>query len=78
MLLLQALSLRSSTCLFCFYVHRRDEPVPTNTIYLDTPAVDSGALVSAELLVADVIAIKTNQAIHQHTLGPDPDTGSPH
>jgi len=45
-------------------LHRRDEPVATDTIYLDTPAVDSGAtiaqvLVGVESLVTNVYAIKT-------------------
>jgi len=46
-------------------VHRRDKPVATNAIYLDAPAVDSGAtitqvFVGVESLVTDVYAIKTN------------------
>jgi len=46
-------------------VHRRDELVAINTIYLDTPAVDSGAtiaqvFVGVELLVINVYAIKTD------------------
>ncbi len=46
-------------------VHRRDEPVAMDTIYSDTPAVDSGAtiaqvFVSIESLVTDVYAIKTD------------------
>ncbi len=45
--------------------HRRDEPVATDTIYLDTPAVDSGAtiaqvFVGVESLITDVHAIKTD------------------
>jgi len=48
-------------------VHRRDEPVAINTIYSDTPAVDSGAtiapifIVGVESLVTNLYAIKTNQ-----------------
>ncbi len=47
-------------------VHRRDEPIATNTIYSDIPAVDSGAtiaqvFVGVEFLVTDVYAIKTDQ-----------------
>jgi len=47
-------------------VHRRDEPVATDTIYSDTPAVDSGAtiaqvFVGVESLVTDVYAIKTDR-----------------
>ncbi len=46
-------------------VHRRDEQVATDTIYLDTPAVNSGATIAqvfigVESLVTDVYAIKTN------------------
>ena len=46
-------------------VHRRDEPVATDTIYSNTPAVDSGAtiaqvFVGVESLVTDVYAIKTD------------------
>ena len=47
-------------------VHRRDEPVATDTIYSDTPAVDSGAtiaqvFVGVESLVTDVYAINTDR-----------------
>jgi len=46
-------------------VHRRDEPVAMDTIYSDTPTVDSGAtiaqvFVGVESLVTDVYAIKTD------------------
>jgi len=46
-------------------VHRRDESIATNTIYSDTPAVDSGATISQVLVgmespVTDVYAIKTD------------------
>ena len=46
-------------------VHRRDEPVATDTIYSNTPAVDSGAtiaqvFVGVESLVTNVYAIKTD------------------
>jgi len=46
-------------------VHRRDEPVSTDTIYFDAMAVDSGAtiaqvFVGVESLVTDVYAIKTD------------------
>ena len=45
-------------------VHRRDKPVATDTIYSDTPAIDSGAtiaqvFVGVESLITDVYAIKT-------------------
>jgi len=47
-------------------VHRRDEPVATDTIYSDTPAVDSGATIAQVFvgvvsLVTNVYAIKTDQ-----------------
>jgi len=47
-------------------VHRRDEPVAMDTIYSDTPAIDSGAtitqvFVGVESLVTDVYAIKTDR-----------------
>ena len=47
-------------------VHRRDEPVATDTIYSDTPAIDSGAtiaqvFVGVESLVTDVYAMKTDR-----------------
>jgi len=47
-------------------VHRRDEPLATDTIYLDTLAVDSGITIAQVFagvvsLVTDVYAIKTNQ-----------------
>jgi len=46
-------------------VHRRDEPIAMDTIYLDTPAVDSGAtiaqvFVGMESLITNVYAIKTD------------------
>jgi len=46
-------------------VHRRDKPVATDTIYSDTPAVDSGATIAqvfvvVKSLVTDVYAIKTD------------------
>ena len=47
-------------------IHRRDEPVAMDTIYSDTPAVDSGAtiaqvFVGVESLITDVYAIKTDR-----------------
>jgi len=47
-------------------VHRRDGPVAMDTIYLDTPAVDSGATIAqvfvhVESLVTNVYAIKTDR-----------------
>jgi len=47
-------------------IHRRDEPVAMDTIYSDTPAVDSGAtiaqvFVGVKSLVTDVYAIKTDR-----------------
>jgi len=55
-------------------VHRRDELAATDTIYLDTPAVDSDAtiaqvFVGVESLVIDAYAIK----VHQHPWGPNLD-----
>jgi len=46
-------------------VHRRDELIATDTIYSDTPAVDSGVtiaqvFVGVESLVTDVYAIMTD------------------
>jgi hypothetical protein len=32
-------------------LHPRDEPVPTDTIYPDTPAIDCGVSTSAQLFV---------------------------
>ncbi len=51
-----------------FNVHRRYEPVSIDTIYLDTPAIDSGATIAqgfadVESLVTDVYAIKTDQQL---------------
>jgi len=47
-------------------VHRWDEPIATNTIYLDTPAIDSGTtiaqvFVGTESLVMDVYSMKTDR-----------------
>jgi hypothetical protein len=47
-------------------VHRRDEPVATDTVYSDTPAVDSGAtsaqiFVGTETLLTDVYGMKTDK-----------------
>ena len=47
-------------------IYRRDELAATSTIYLDTPAVDSGAttaqvFVGLESLVTNVYAIKTDR-----------------
>ena len=47
-------------------VHQRDEPVATDTIYSNTPAMDSGAtiaqvFVGMESLVTNVYAIKTDR-----------------
>ena len=47
-------------------VHRRDELVAMDTIYSDTPAVDSGATISqvfvgVESLVTNVYVIKTDR-----------------
>jgi hypothetical protein len=49
-----------------FNVHRRDEPVATDTVYSDTPAVDSGAtsaqlFVGTETLLTDVYGMKTDK-----------------
>jgi hypothetical protein len=48
-------------------VKRRNEPVATDTIFSDTPAVDSGVtcaqlFVGRESLVADVYGLKTEKA----------------
>ena len=47
-------------------VHRRDEPVATDTVYSDTPAIDSGAtsaqlFVGTESLVLDVYGMKSDK-----------------
>jgi hypothetical protein len=47
-------------------VHRRDEPVATDTIYADTPAIDSGVtaaqfFVGTKSLVCDIYPIKTDK-----------------
>jgi septum formation inhibitor MinC len=48
-------------------VHPRDEPVATDTIYSDTPAIDCGMITSAQIFVgtkthtADVYPIKSNK-----------------
>ena len=47
-------------------VKRRFEPVATNTIYSDTPAIDDGSaytqiFVRTETLVADVYGMKTDK-----------------
>ena len=47
-------------------VHRRDEPIATDTIYLDTPAIDLGTtiaqvFVGTESLITDVYSMKTNR-----------------
>jgi len=49
-----------------FNFHRRDEPVATDMIYSDTPAIDSGAtiaqvFVGVKSLITDVYAIKTDR-----------------
>jgi len=46
-------------------VHWHDKPIATNTIYSDTPAIDSGVtiaqvFVGTESLVTDVYLMKTN------------------
>jgi len=46
-------------------VHRRDEPVAMDTIYSNTPTIDSGATIAqvyvvVESLITDVYAIKTD------------------
>ena len=47
-------------------VHRRNEPVATDTVYSDTPAIDDGAqsaqfFVGCESLVCDVYGMKTDK-----------------
>jgi len=47
-------------------VHRHDEPIATDTIYSDTPVIDSGAtiaqvFVGMESLVMDVYSMKTDK-----------------
>ena len=49
-----------------FNVYRRNEPVATDTIYSDTPAVDNGAtsaqvFVGTKTLVTDVYGMKTDK-----------------
>jgi len=51
-------------------VHRRSEPVATDTVYSDTPAVDSGVTVAqlfvgTETLVTDVYGLKTDSEFVQ-------------
>jgi len=46
-------------------VHRHDKPIAMDTIYLDTPAINSGAtiaqvFVGTESLVTNVYSMKTN------------------
>jgi hypothetical protein len=53
-----------------FNVHRRNEPVATDTVYSDTPAVDSGAtsaqiFVGTQTLVTDVYGMKTDKEFGQ-------------
>jgi len=60
-------------------VHQRNEPVATDTVYLDTPAIDSGVTVAqffigCESMVCDIYSIKTDKHfvntlednIHEH------------
>jgi hypothetical protein len=52
--------------IFAADVHRRDEPVATDIVYSDTPAVDSGAtsaqlFVGTETLLTDVYGMKTDK-----------------
>ena len=47
-------------------VHRRDEPVTTDTVYSDTPAIGSGVLaaqffVGTKSLVCDIYPMKTDK-----------------
>ena len=47
-------------------VHRRDEPVATDTVYSDTPAIDDGAtsaqlFVGTESLLSDIYGMKTDK-----------------
>jgi hypothetical protein len=47
-------------------VHRRDEPVATDTVYSDTPTVDSGTtsaqiFVGTETLLSDVYGMKADK-----------------
>ena len=49
-----------------FNVHRRNEPVATDTVYSDTPAVDNGAtsahlFVGCTSLLADVYSMKSDK-----------------
>ena len=51
-------------------VHRRNEPVATDTVYSDTPAIDSGItaaqfFVGTESMVCDVYPMQTDkQFVH--------------
>ena len=51
-------------------VHWRNKPVATNTVYSDTPAIESGVtaaqfFVGTESMVCDVYPMKTNkQLVH--------------
>ena len=55
-------------------VHRRDEPVATDTVYADVPAVDSGGVTSAQLfvgtksLVTDVYGMKSDKHIREEKI----------
>jgi hypothetical protein len=47
-------------------VHRRHEPVATDTVYSDTPAVDNGAtsaqiFIGTETLVTDIYSMKSDK-----------------
>ena len=62
-------------------VRRRNEPVATDTVFSDVPAVDDGSkcaqlFVGTKSLVADVYGMKNRSGIHQHSGGPDSGAGS--
>jgi hypothetical protein len=49
-----------------FNVSRRNEPVATDTVFLDTPAIDNGAIIAQifvgrDTLVTDIYSMKSNK-----------------
>ena len=56
-----------------FNIPRRNEPVGTDTIFSDIPAINDGStmaqfFVGKHTLVCDAYQIKSQKTIHQHTL----------
>ena len=55
-------------------IHRRQEPIATDTVYSDTPAIDDGSkvaqiFVGTTSLVTDVYGMKTPKTVCQHITG---------